>query len=102
MTAELLKVPKPVEGEEPEPEEDLEIPDVVAEMKLFAQAGLGLSETEAFRIVKSMHKLQQAKKIDSISFFGKVLGTLKDYYVVQAVYTPEPVEDAPEPAADVE
>ena len=57
----LAAPPPPAEGEEPEPEEDLEIPDIVAEMKLFEQVGVGLSELEVFCLAKSVHKLSRAR-----------------------------------------
>ncbi len=52
--------------------------------------------------------LQQAKKLASVRFFGKVLGTGADYYVAEATYEtpPEPAEGEepppPPPGAPVE
>ena len=55
----------------------------------------------------SVHKLQQSKKLSSARLFGKILGTAKDYYVVEAKYVdeperPEPEEGAPPPPVPLE
>ena len=55
----------------------------------------------------SIFKLQQSKKLSSARFFGKILGTGKDYYVVEAKYVdeperPEPEEGAPPPPVPLE
>ena len=55
----------------------------------------------------SIYKLQQSKKLSSARFFGKILGTGKDYYVVEAKYVdeperPEPEEGAPPPPVPLE
>ena len=55
----------------------------------------------------SIHKLQQSKKLSSARLFGKILGTAKDYYVVEAKYVdeperPEPEEGAPPPPVPLE
>ena len=78
-------------------------PALLDEMVLFEWAGVGLSREEAFRIYTSLCKLQLSKKLATVRFFGKILGTTKDYYVAEAKYVdaleqPEPDPDAPPPA----
>ena len=68
---------------------------------------MGLSREETHRVFASVHKLQQSKKLSSARLFGKILGTAKDYYVVEAKYVdeperPEPEEGAPPPPVPLE
>jgi len=76
-------------------------------MALFEWGGVGLSREETFRVYASLCKLQLSKKLATVRFFGKVLGTTKDYYVAEAKYVdapeqPEPDPDAPPPAVPAE
>ena len=77
-----------------------QVTDVVYEKSLFACAGVGLSESETFRVYASLVALQRAKDLASVRFFGKVLACgPSDYYVAEAVYNtpPEPEEGEPPP-----
>ena len=67
------------------------------------RAGLGISREEAYRVFASLSKLQGEKRLETIRFFGKVLGTAADYYVAEARYieAPEAAEDADAAAAAV-
>ena len=85
------------------PEEGAEatgtVSDVMYERTLFECAGVGLSESESYRVYVSLVQLQKSKELASVRFFGKVLGTGADYYIAEVSgYTPpEPEEGAPEP-----
>ena len=64
-----------------------------------ARAGVGLSREETHRVFISLHKLQQSKNLSSVRFFGKILGTAKDYYVAEAKYMEDPEEPEAEEGA---
>jgi len=94
----LLKAP----GKDEEVEEadaEMKIPDLMDDMKAFAWAGVGLSAAESYRVYVSLDKLQRSKKLQSVRFFGKVLGTGADYYVAEATYMEPPEEEEPEEGA---
>lgn len=60
-------------------------------MSFFEFAGIGLAREEAFRLYLTMSGLKAANDLKSVRFFGKVLGTGADYYVVEGEYkTPPP------------
>lgn len=97
-TSALLAVPTgDAEGEEPNA--DLSLPNIVEEMSFFEQSGVGLSREETHRVFISIYKLQQAKTLTSARFFGKILGTNKDYYVVEAKPSEDPAAEEPEEGA---
>lgn len=78
-----------------------------AKLGRHGRSGVGLSREETHRVFASIHKLQQSKKLSSARLFGKILGTAKDYYVVEAKYVdeperPEPEEGAPPPPVPLE
>lgn len=80
---------------------------LLEESLLFEWAGVGFSRAEVYRIYASLCKLQQSRKLETVRFFGKILGTTKDYYVAEAKYVeqpeqPEPDPDAPPPAVPAE
>lgn len=82
-------------------------PALLDEMALFEWAGVGLSREESFRVYTSLCKLQLSKKLATVRFFGKILGTGKDYYLAEAKYVdppeqPEPDPDAPAPTVPPE
>lgn len=54
------------------------------ESKVFTWAGIGFGEQETYRLQKSIKKLAAAKPHKSIRFFGKIYGTERDYYIVEA------------------
>jgi radial spoke head protein 4A len=83
--------PKPVkvgedgEPEEAEAEEDKgEMPDIITEQELFQSFGEGLSESEAFRVYVAAKRLLDKEPLAKVRFWGKIQGTQKDYYVVEA------------------
>ena len=51
---------------------------------MFQWAGIGFGEQETYRLQKSIKKLAASKTHRSLRFFGKIYGTVKDYYVVEA------------------
>lgn len=51
---------------------------------MFQWAGVGFGEQETYRLQKSIKKLATDTQASDIRFFGKILGTKQDYYVVEA------------------
>ena len=66
------------------------MPNVVEEMSFFEWAGVGLPREEAFRLFLAMGQLKAAEGLKSVRFFGKVLGTAADYYVLEGTYATAP------------
>lgn len=84
------------------------VADMLTERTLFECAGAGMSGAETYRVYASLVALQKSKDLESVRFFGKVLGTKADYYVAEGKYNtpPEPEEGEepppPPPGAPVE
>jgi len=95
----LLTDTAPKEGDEPNA--DMHNPNLVEESAYFATAGVGLPAEETYRVYMSLHKLQQDKQLTTIRFFGKILGTAKDYFVAEATYPAAEDEGEPPPAGAV-
>uniref|UniRef100_A0A7S4EYZ4 Uncharacterized protein n=1 Tax=Chrysotila carterae TaxID=13221 RepID=A0A7S4EYZ4_CHRCT len=91
----LLKA-KAGDEEEEEAKEDLRITNLLDDLALIEWAGIGLSAEEAYRVHLSIYKLQQSKKLATARFFGKILGTSADYYIVEAKYLEEPEKEEEE------
>jgi radial spoke head protein 4A len=94
----LIKPPKkkPAEGEE-EPEEEPEkapIPDFMQDFGLLRWAGVSLEEEEVMRLLLSIQALTTKSQLQNVRFWGKIHGTQKDYYIVEAKQDeyPEPEE----------
>ncbi|KAG2381462.1 hypothetical protein C9374_006451 [Naegleria lovaniensis] len=82
------------EGTEEEEADDLKMSDLLYEGKLFRDAGIGLGELELFQVLVSMKSLVSSnKKINSIRFFGKILGIEKNYYILETEQTKEEAEN---------
>jgi len=77
------------------------VSDVIGEGLMFEDAGIGLPQEELYRLFVSMKKLSDDKNIKSIRFFGKILGTTKDYYIVETdLARPEEGGENPDAAGD--
>jgi len=73
------------EEEEEEEEPNPNAPDIVEQAALLKQAGVSLSEDEIFRLSLSTHSLMSTVEgLESVRFWGKVFGTERDYYVLEA------------------
>uniref|UniRef100_A0A7S3RRD2 Radial spokehead-like protein n=1 Tax=Emiliania huxleyi TaxID=2903 RepID=A0A7S3RRD2_EMIHU len=75
-------------------------PSLLDDARLLDAAGASLSPEETYRAHLSLCALQRTAKLQSVRFFGKILGTAADYYVAEArrAEPPEPPE-ASEPSA---
>jgi radial spoke head protein 4A len=115
-----VPLPEPAEGEEPKEfkpdpdtvdgENDGKVDDIIGDMGMLEQAGVGLGQEATFRLYTSLKKLAKSKPTEAVHFFGIIRGTVSDYYVAEASYKErdagpgdEPKgegEEAPAPAVD--
>ena len=86
--------PEDAPTDEPE-DEELKMSDLLYEGSLFQSAGIGIRDIELFQVLVSMKTVLAAnKKINSIRFFGKILGIEKNYYVLETEQAKdEPTDD---------
>ena len=82
----LLKPPaKSEEGSEPQPITNINfVPDYYELFKKFSSLGINFSDKELLLLNKSITRLATVLTNGNISFFGKIYGTEKDYYIVEA------------------
>lgn len=64
-------------------EADAGVPNLPEEASWFEWAGVGLPRGELPRLFGAMTALKAQSGLQSVRFFGKVLGTKSDYYVVE-------------------
>lgn len=55
----------------------------MTDAKVFEWAGIGFGEHETYRLQKSLKKLAQDSGAGNVTFFGKIYGSEKDYYVAE-------------------
>jgi radial spoke head protein 4A len=95
----------PVDEEAPIPV--CAIPDYMEEADLLAWAGVGFGQLESYKITCSLRNLaakEREASLTKLRFWGKILGTDKDYYVAEAQSeaggeVPEGEEDMEVPGA---
>ena len=95
---ELLEQPKnkQEEGEEGEPTPITQVnfvEDYYSLFKKLSWCGISLNETESFLLTNSIRNLSAKLQAGMLTFFGKIYGTQKDYYIVQGADI-DPKEDA--------
>ena len=76
-------------------EDEAGVPNVSEELALCEWAGGGLSPEEGHRLGLALSLLKTEYGLTSVRFFGKVLGTGADYYVVEGAYATPPPPGAP-------
>jgi radial spoke head protein 4A len=103
--------PKPAKtvGEDGEEEEEAveeedkgELPDIVSEQQLFAAFGEGLTDTESYRIFVALKRLLDKEPLAKVRFWGKILGTKRDYYIAEAKIDEARVPEKDEAEAEAE
>jgi radial spoke head protein 4A len=77
----------------PELPEDAEFPNVIEDNTFLEHTGYALVPDEAYLLRAAMAKLMADKVLKTIRFFGKILGTGADYYIVEGAYSEEPEVD---------
>ncbi|ORX86769.1 hypothetical protein BCR32DRAFT_324838 [Anaeromyces robustus] len=73
-----------VDNEDGHADDGNEMPDLMSISNLFEWAGLSLGKEETFLINASMQRLMTEKGLKSMRFWGKIYGTKKNYYIVEA------------------
>lgn len=66
------------------------IPDYVEIFQKLSWAGIGFGDKEALLINNSLRNLASTLSQGNVTFFGKIRGTVKDYYVAQATEVDPP------------
>jgi len=91
----LCRGTTPAEDDELPEEEDVSehVPDLLMQNELFKWAGIDFGETVIYSLALSIQSLARAKSLTDVRFFGKVLGTKRDYFVVEAKMSEYPDED---------
>ena len=94
----LLDTPKnkQEEGEEGEPTPITQVnfvEDYYSLFKKISWCGISLNEKESYLLVNSIRNLSAKLQMGMLTFFGKIYGTEKDYYIVQGAEI-DPKEDA--------
>lgn len=89
-------------GEPAEPAPVGNVPDLLAERKIFQWAGVGFSEEETYRIQKSLKAFVTKSGATQVRFWGKVYGTERDYYVAEGKIEGGEEEGGEEKPADFE
>ncbi|MCQ2821461.1 MAG: hypothetical protein MJ252_29735 [archaeon] len=99
----LLEKAVKVDGdEEKEVDSVTYIPDYHSLFKKISWCGVGLSERESFLLLNSLRNLA-VDLPEKLTFFGKIYGTQKDYYVAEATgVDPEEMPEGYEPPAGME
>jgi radial spoke head protein 4/6 len=79
--------PKPEEGgdpdEAPEPSTAGKLSDLFKDSQVLQWAGVGFGEEETFRLQSGLTKLSVRSGSEKIRFWGKIYGTMSDYYVAE-------------------
>ena len=82
----LMKPPaKTEEGSEPQPITNINfVPDYFELFRKFSSFGISFSKKELLLLNKSITRLATVLTNGNITFFGKIYGTQKDYYILEA------------------
>eukprot|EP01016_Furgasonia_blochmanni_P049296 TRINITY_DN7467_c0_g1_i7.p1 TRINITY_DN7467_c0_g1~~TRINITY_DN7467_c0_g1_i7.p1 ORF type:complete len:482 (+),score=133.08 TRINITY_DN7467_c0_g1_i7:97-1542(+) len=59
------------------------VPNVIEESRMLEHAGIYFGEEETFKLMKSLTKLSQDKQAKQVRFWGKILGSTKDYWIAE-------------------
>lgn len=68
------------------------VPDYHSLFKQLSWSGIGLSEKESYLLRNSLRNLSSNLQAGNVTFFGKIYGTLKDYYIAEATEVEPPAE----------
>lgn len=107
----IYSTPKPaidMESGEPIPPtapNDYETENILHQASMYEAAGVGLSRSEMYGVMLCLKKLGENPdyNIDTVRFFGKMLGTEADYYVFESTLkAPGPEITVPEGETPVE
>eukprot|EP00828_Plagiopyla_frontata_P048684 TRINITY_DN9415_c0_g1_i2.p1 TRINITY_DN9415_c0_g1~~TRINITY_DN9415_c0_g1_i2.p1 ORF type:complete len:232 (-),score=38.98 TRINITY_DN9415_c0_g1_i2:685-1380(-) len=85
-------------GTEEEPSEAGPIgymPNFIEESKWFEQAGVYFGAEETLKLQKSLMKLNFKVQAKQLRFWGKIQGSLKDYYIAEGMFDGEEGQELP-------
>lgn len=102
LAASLHRTTTLIQGEKRDEDEDIkereastEVPDLMSQCELLEWAGVRIGREQTFKLLLSIQDLAQREDLTNVRFWGKLLGTAGDYYVVEAKMNSWP-EEAPE------
>ncbi|XP_012137342.1 radial spoke head protein 4a isoform X2 [Megachile rotundata] len=98
-TGEQVKVD---EEEEEEEDKKKKKPDMLDLLYYFEQANVGLPRSEMVLLNLALRKLMSQNPIENVRFWGKILGSPKNYYVAEADLQPEELNRRLEKIAEEE
>lgn len=78
---------KPNTGTEEEPAEPGPtgyVPNLLEESKWFERCGVGFGEELTYTIFKSLERFSITKQIKELKFWGKIIGSVADYYIAES------------------
>ena len=90
--------------EEAPPEDRGELTDITEEHLVFNMLGIGLGESEAYRLMVSMKRLLDQQPLKSARLFGRIFTLSNYYYIAETEIDPDrqPESDDAAPADDEE
>ena len=59
------------------------VADLISEERILRRAGYGFGERETFNIFTSLKRFVQTKNASYVKFWGKINGSIKDYYIIE-------------------
>lgn len=77
------KAAKALHKTDPETVDNTSVGELPDQMPLFEWAGVGLDAGETYRIYLAMLALKEKHSLLAVRFFGKILGTKKDYVIIE-------------------
>ena len=99
----LASVLKPApKNDEDEEEEPVDIPDLLAEASILKEAGVDLGDEDIYQLSISISKLAAKEGFETTRFFGKIFGTEKDYFIVEAKLKEYPEVEEVDPNSKTE
>eukprot|EP00049_Salpingoeca_infusionum_P017728 m.354140 g.354140 ORF g.354140 m.354140 type:complete len:489 (-) comp16930_c0_seq1:291-1757(-) len=85
------------ETEVPEEDDEQIVPNMPQLMQYFESADVGVGADESFRIFMALKQLAETQPLKSVTFWGKIFGLEKNYYIAEAQYRegeePQPEDD---------
>ena len=76
------------------------LPNVMENAYMFEQAGIGLSREEYFMVALALKQLIDTHPLQKCRFWGKILGSEKNYYVAEVEYREGEEEEEEEEAVE--
>ena len=81
-----------------DPTDPGDVPDILELNRLWEWAGVSLGIEDTYHLFLELRKLVKEERLKSVRVWGKILGTKKNYFVVEADTGEDPVEEERQPA----